>query len=141
MTKNSNVLDQHAPPPGPGSDRSFGLVFTAVFAIIGLLPLWKGDEPRLWALGAAAAFLVIALAIPRVLRPLNLVWFRLGMAMHMVISPVVMGLMFFVVLTPISLVMRATGKDPLRLKRSDAASYWIVRQPAGPDGASMKNQF
>lgn len=125
-----------------GSDRSFGLVFAAVFAVVGLAPLVHGRELRPWALGLAAAFLVLALVAPRALRPLNRVWFRLGLALHHVVTPVVMGLLFFLTVTPMGVLMRLSGKDPLRLKRdSQATSHWIPRQPPGPAPQSMRNQF
>lgn len=128
--------------PPMGSDRSFGLVFAVVFALVGLAPLRHGAEPRLWALALAVTFLVAALAAPGMLRPLNRLWFRFGLLLHHVVTPVVMGLLFFVVVTPVGLLMRATGKDPLRLRRdSAAASYWIERQPPGPAPASMRQQF
>lgn len=132
----------HGPEVRMGSERSFGLVFTAVFALIGAWPLLGGAEPRIWALGAATAFLAVSLAMPRMLRPLNLLWFKFGLLLHKVVSPLIMGLLFFVTVTPIALIMRAAGKDPLRLKRDPGAeSYWIPRRPPGPDGGSMKNQF
>ncbi len=126
-----------------GSDRSFGIVFTVVFAIVGLWPLTgEGGEPRLWALGAAAAFLVVSLVRPKTLRPLNLLWFKFGLLLHSVVNPLVMGLLFFVTVTPMGLLMRALGKDLLTMKRQpDAASYWILRDPPGPDAQSMRNQF
>lgn len=125
-----------------GTDRSFGIVFAVVFAIIGLWPLVKGEPTRLWAVGAAVAFLLAALAVPRALRPLNLLWFKFGMLLHHVVTPLVMGLLFFGTVTPTGILMRLTGKDPMRLKRDPAAaSYWIVREPPGPAPESMKNQF
>lgn len=132
----------HAAQVQMGSERSFGLVFAAVLAIIALWPLKSGGDVRLWAAGAAAAFLVLALVLPRVLRPLNVVWFKFGMLLHHVVTPVVMGLLFFLTVTPVGVLMRATGKDPMRLKRdAGATSYWIVRTPTGPSAESMKNQF
>ncbi|MBI5164809.1 MAG: hypothetical protein HY985_13015 [Magnetospirillum sp.] len=125
-----------------GTDRSFGIVFAVVFAIIGLWPLVKGEPTRLWAVGAAVAFLLAALAVPRALRPLNLLWFKFGMLLHHVVTPLVMGLLFFATVTPTGILMRLSGKDPMRLKRDPAAaSYWIVREPPGPAPESMKNQF
>jgi hypothetical protein len=125
-----------------GSDRSFGLVFAAFFLILCLLPLKSGEEPRLWAGAVAGAFLVVALVAPKALKPLNKLWFLVGMALHHVVTPVVMGLLFFVTVTPIGLIMRAMGKDPLRLSRDDAAaSYWIKRDPPGPAPDSMRRQF
>jgi hypothetical protein len=125
-----------------GSERSFGLVFAAVFLIVGLWPRVSGGEVRVWALGVATAFVVLALAMPRMLRPLNIVWFKFGMVLHHVVTPVVMGLLFFLAVTPVGVLMRATGKDPMRLKRDSAvASYWIARTPPGPAPDSLKTQF
>lgn len=144
MSKTQGAIDggSHARQVEMGSDRSFGLVFAAVFAIVALLPLKDGAEPRLWAGAVAAAFLAVALVFPKALKPLNKLWFLVGMALHHVVTPLVMGLLFFVTVTPIALLMRAAGKDPLRLARDDAAaSYWIVRDPPGPDAESMRRQF
>lgn len=144
MSKANPVSEtlSHAAPVQMGSDRSFGLVFAAVLALVALWPLKSGGEIRLWAAGAATAFLVLALMLPRLLRPLNLVWFKFGMLLHRVVTPLVMGLLFFLTVTPVGLLMRATGKDPMRLKRApQAASYWIVRTPPGPSADSLKNQF
>jgi hypothetical protein len=134
-------LSRAAGPVPVGSERSFGLVFAVVFTIIALLPLKDGESVRLWALGVAGVFLVAALAVPKILRPLNLVWFRFGMLLHHIVTPLVMGLLFFVTVTPIGVLMRLCGKDPLRLKRNDAASYWIARTPPGPAPETMKQQF
>lgn len=124
-----------------GSDRSFGLVFVGVFIVVGLLPLADGGAIRSWALVVAAVFLTAALVRPSVLRPLNRLWFKFGMLLHHIVNPLVMGLLFFVTVTPVGLLMRATGKDPMRLKRGTGASYWIDRQPPGPAAESMKRQF
>ncbi len=125
-----------------GSDRSFGCVFVAVFVVIALWPLWGGLMPRWWALAVAAAFLVPAIAVPRLLRPLNRLWHRFGLGLARVVSPIVLGLLFYLVVTPIGLVMRLAGKDPLRLQRDPKAdTYWIERNPPGPKPDSMKNQF
>ena len=124
------------------SDRSFGLTFAVILGIVGLLPLLRGNMPRLWALLPAAAFLAAALLMPTLLAPLNKVWLKFGLLLHSIITPVVMGLIFFVAVTPTGLIMRAMGKDPLRLKRDKAAaSYWIHRTPPGPPPGSIRNQF
>jgi len=131
-----------AGPVPVGSERSFGLVFTAFFTLVALLPLKDGAPVRLWALGVAALVLAAALLAPRLLRPLNLLWFRIGMVLHHVVTPVVMALLFFVTVTPVGLLMRLCGKDPLRLARDPAAaSHWIPRQPPGPAPDTMKHQF
>ena len=125
-----------------GSERAFGLVFAGVFAIVGLAPMLDGDAARLWALGVAAVFAASALLAPRLLRPLNLVWFRFGLLLNTVVSPLVFGVLFLFAILPTALAMRALGKDPLRLRRDPAAaSYWIRRDPPGPAPESMKNQF
>jgi len=124
------------------TERSFGLVFTGVFALIGLLPLLAGHSPRLWALGVAAVFCVLALAAPKILAPLNRVWMFIGKVMHKVVSPLMLGLLFAVAVVPTGLFLRLKGTDPLRLKRDPKAkSYWIVRDPPGPAPISFKNQF
>jgi len=125
-----------------GSDRAFGCVFASVFTIIGLFPLIHGDGIRWWGPGVGAAFLALALVRPAVLNPLNRLWFRFGMVLHRVVSPLVMGLLFYTTVTPVGLLMRACGKDPMRLKRDVAGtSYWIARRPPGPAPESMKQQF
>ena len=124
------------------SDRSFGLVFAVVFAIVAFWPLTGGHGPRWWAFAVAAAFLLAALLRPGLLAPLNRLWTRLGLLLHKIVNPLVMGLMFFLVITPMGIVMRMTGKDPMRLRRDGAAAtYWILREPPGPEPQSMKNQF
>ena len=124
------------------SDRTFGFVFSAFFTIIGLVPLIKDAQPRRWAVGIAVVFLVAAIVYPTCLAPLNRLWTRLGAILHRIINPVVMGLLFFLVVTPIALIMRLTGKRPLRLDRDPSATtYWIRRNPPGPAPETMKQQF
>ncbi len=125
-----------------GSDRSFGLVFAAFFAIVALLPAIHGAPPRWWALGVAAAFAIIAFIAPRVLHPLNRAWLALGLLLHHVVNPVIMAIMFYGAILPMALLLRALGKDILRLKREPAAaSYWIPREPPAPAPGSMNKQF
>jgi len=126
------------------SDRSFGLVMAAFFAIVALWPLLQGplSAIRWWALAIAAAFLALALLWTAPLRPLNQLWLKLGLLLSKVVSPVVLMVLFYATVTPIGVLMRWTGKDPLRLRRnSAAASYWIPREPPGPAPDSMKQQF
>jgi len=126
------------------SDRSFGLVFAGFFSLLTLLKLvWSGWSPSGWVyLGLALAFAAVALTIPAVLAPLNRLWMKLGLLLHRIVSPLVMGMLFYTVVTPIGLLMRALGKDLLRLKRDPAAeSYWIMREPPGPAPETMKQQF
>jgi hypothetical protein len=126
---------------GP-SNRVFGLVFAAVFLAIGLLPAFWGKSVHLWSLPISASFLLAALLIPSVLGPLNSLWLKFGLLLHRIVSPVVLGIMFFGVITPMGLVMRALGKDPLRLRREpEATTYWIDREPPGPAPESLRDQF
>lgn len=125
-----------------GSDRSFGLVFCAVFVIIGLWPLMKHGHVRLWALAVAAVFLVIALAAPKVLAPLNRIWMKFGLLLAAVISPIFLGILFYLVFVPLGFVMRLAGNDALKLKLDrNARSYWVDRDPPGPPPGSINNQF
>jgi hypothetical protein len=125
-----------------GSERSFGLVFAAVFALIGLWPLLRAAEARGWALALAALFLAAGLWLPQSLRTLNRLWFKFGLALARVTTPLVMGLLFFAVVAPTGLFMRLRGKDLLRLRIDRAAAtYWIERAPPGPAPDSMRNQF
>ncbi len=122
------------------SDRGFGLVFAALFTIIGLWPLTAAGGPRWWSLALALGFAAAAMLRPRLLAPLNRLWQRFGLVLSKVVSPLVMGIVFFAVITPIALTMRALGKDPLRLRlERGTKSYWIKRQPPPPE--TMKNQF
>jgi hypothetical protein len=124
------------------SDRSFGIVFAVVFTITALFPLIRGGGIRVWSLVVAGIFLLLALLLPGVLAPLNRLWFKFGMLLHRIVSPVVLGLLFYVGITPMSFLMRIAGKRPLDLDFDRAAkSYWIVRDPPGPAPESMKNQF
>ena len=124
------------------SDRAFGLTLAAVFAVIGVVRLVLGHSYAGWWLGAAAVMLAFALAWPAALAPLNRLWLRFGLVLYKVVNPLVMGLVFFTTVIPIGLLMRALGKDPLRLRREPAAgSYWIAREPPGPEPDTMKNQF
>jgi hypothetical protein len=132
----------HAPEVRPGSSRSFGIVFAAVFAIIALWPLIGLRQPRWWALAIAAAFAAIAAVKPDLLAPLNRLWFRFGMLLGRVVSPLVMGAVFFLCVTPTALILRLIGKDVLALRRDrEARSYWIMRETPGPAPETMKNQF
>lgn len=124
------------------SDRAFGIVFTVVFAVVGLFPLIGGAPPRWWSLIVAFGFLAAALVYPKCLGPLNRLWMRFGLLLHRIVNPVVMGFLFFLVVTPIALIMRLIGKRPLHLELDPGArSYWIDRDPPGPSPETMKQQF
>lgn len=124
------------------SDRTFGFVFSAFFAIIAAWPLMSSGAPRWWAAGVAAAFAFVALVVPRVLAPLNRWWMKFGLLLGRIVSPIALGILFYGVFTPIGGLMRLAGKDPLNLRRDpQAASYWTARQPPGPRRDSMNQQF
>jgi hypothetical protein len=121
-----------------GSNRSFGIVFFIVFFIISLFPLLKGNDIRIWSLLVSLIFLALGLINSNILSPLNKLWFKFGLLLGNFISPIVMGLVFFLVVTPTGLFMRFIGKDLLNLKKKNVKSYWIDK--TGPK-SKMKNQF
>ena len=124
------------------SNRTFGLVLAAFFFLVASLPLLRGRAWRWWALPVSMVFVVAAILAPKVLGPLNQVWTALGIALHKITNPVILGIFFYLVFAPFGWVLRRMGKDFLRLRRApEAASYWIPRQPAGPAPASMSQQF
>src|ERR1700687_4428697 len=125
-------------PPHP----SLGPLFSVFFAFLGLGPLVRGRPARGWALVVAGAFFLAALVFPRALGPLNRLWLKFGLFLHACISPVIMGLVFYTTVTPIGLLRRLLGKDPLRLRWDrDAVTYWIERDPPGPAPDTMPRQF
>ena len=124
------------------SDRAFGFVFAAFFAIVGLLPLWGRGEVHGWALLVSLAFALYAVTVPHVLAPLNRAWMAFGELLHHIVSPLALGILYYGVVTPTGLLMRLAGKDPLRLRFEPAArTYWIEREPPGPSADSLKDQF
>jgi predicted membrane metal-binding protein len=128
--------------PAMGSSRGFGIVFAVVFGVVALWPLLAGAPPRLWASVVAGMFLALALIAPRLLSPLNRLWFRFGLALHRVVNPIIMAIIYLTTVVPVGLILRACGKDILRLKRDpNAQSYWIARDPPGPPPGSMTKQF
>lgn len=124
------------------SGRSFGLLIAGVCLLLAMGPLRHGHAPRWWAFAAASVFALVALGKPALLATLNRLWTKLGVVLGKVVSPIALAILLYVVLTPVAIVIRVTGRDPLRLKLDrDADSYWIVRNPPGPPPDSMGNQF
>jgi hypothetical protein len=125
------------------SDRAFGRVMATVFILLGLAPLLHAPHAvRRWTIGLGIAFAIFAQWWTPPLAPLNRIWQRLGLLLHKLVSPIVLALLFYLTVLPVGLLMRAVGKDPLRLRADPAArSYWILREPPGPAGETMKQQF
>ena len=127
------------------SERSFGLLFGAVFVLLAaygwFFKSWS-SAVELSLLGLALAFVLLGFVAPKILSPLNWLWFQLGQLLGKIVSPIVLGAIFFLLLTPVSLVTRLFGRDELRLKRkASQTSYWLDRAPPGPAPESFKNQF
>ena len=129
-------------PAGP-SNRSFGFTFAALFAVLCGLSSWRRGGIDLWWLAAATAFLIVTLAAPGLLTPFNRIWSAFGRLVHAVVSPVILAILFYGAITPIGLLSRLFGYDPLRRRIEPAArSYWIDRSSQdGGRKSSMKNQF
>jgi|TARA_B100001173_G_C15505158_1_gene344727 hypothetical protein len=121
-----------------GSNRSFGIVFFIVFLLISFYPLINGESLRYWSLFISLIFLILGFLNSKILTPLNKIWFKFGILLGKIISPLVMGFIFFVVVTPIGLLMRMLQKDLLNLKFNNNKSYWIEKK--GPK-SKMKDQF
>ena len=120
------------------SNRSFGIVFFIVFLIIGIYPMLNKGDLRLWSLIFSVIFLILGLLNSEFLTPLNKIWFKFGIFLGKIFSPIIMALIFFFVVTPIGLLMRFIGKDVLNLKFNNDKSYWVEKK--GPK-SKMKNQF
>ena len=121
-----------------GSNRSFGVVFFIVFLIISFYPLSNEGDLRIWSLVVSIIFLLLGLFNSKILTPLNIIWFKFGLLLGKIIAPIVMGIIFFFVVTPIGIIMRIFRKDVLNLKKNKNNSYWIKK--TGPKSI-MKNQF
>ena len=121
-----------------GSNKSFGVVFFIVYLLNAIYPLTNNDELRIWSLIIAIIFLVLGLINSKVLSPFNKLWFKFGLLLGKIVSPLIMGIIFFFVVTPTALIMRIIGKDLLDLKFNKKKSYWIEK--TGPK-SKMKNQF
>ena len=128
--KNSNIKI--------GTNKSFGIVFFLFFLIVSIFPLFKDGNIRIWPLIIAMIFLTLGLANSKILTPLNKIWFKFGIVLGSFISPIVMGVVFFVIVTPTSLIMRVLGKNLLNLKKNNKKTYWIERSKIK---SKMKDQF
>ena len=120
------------------SNRSFGIVFFVFFLIVSLYPLVDNENPRIWSLIISITFLILALLNSKILTPLNKIWFKIGIVLGKIVSPFVMGVIFFLIVTPIGLIMKFLGKDLLNLKYNKKNNFWIAK--TGPK-SKMKNQF
>ena len=120
------------------SNRNFGIVFFIVFLIIALWPILKQNEIRIWSLIISFIFFVLGLINSKLLTPLNKLWFKFGILLGNIIAPIIMGIVFFLVVTPTGLIMRFFRKDILKLKKNSSDSYWINKDNTN---SSMRNQF
>ena len=120
------------------SNRNFGIVFFVVFLIISFYPLTYNGGIKEWTLVISIIFLILGLINSKILNPLNRLWYKFGIFLGRIISPIIMALIFFLVVTPIGLIMRLLRKDLLNLKYNKSKSYWIEKK--GPK-SKMKNQF
>ena len=120
------------------SNKSFGIVFFTVFLIIAIWPLLNGYEIRYWSLIISVVFLILGILNSKILTPLNKIWFKIGILLGNVISPIVMSIIFFLVVTPTSFIMKILGNDLLNLKKNTKNSYWIKKQN---QNSRMKYQF
>tara|TARA_Y100001936_G_C15775968_1_gene508777 strand:- start:104 stop:493 length:390 start_codon:yes stop_codon:yes gene_type:complete len=121
-----------------GSNKSFGIVFFIVFLIIALYPMLKGQDLRLWSLIISFIFLILGMINSSILSPLNKIWFKFGILLGNIISPIVMAIVFFVVVTPTGIIMKILRKDLIGLKKNNKNTYWIEKKAKM---TSMKNQF
>ena len=120
------------------SNRSFGLVFFAFFLIIGLWPIFEYEQVRIWSIIAALIFLILGILDSKYLTPLNRFWMKFGLFLGKIISPIVMGIVFFLVVTPIGILMKIFGKDLLNTKYKKNESYWVYSKDKF---GSLKRQF
>ena len=121
-----------------GSNRNFGVVFFVVFLLIGLWPILKGNEIRIWSIVISLIFLILGILNSKILTPFNKVWFRFGIFLGNFISPIIMGIVFFLVVTPTGLIMKLFRKDLINLRKNNSSTYWIEKKDIK---SSMKNQF
>ena len=121
-----------------GTNKSFGIVFFLFFLIVSIFPLFKDEDIRVWSLIIAIIFLVFGLLNSKVLTPLNKIWFKFGILLGSFVSPIIMGIVFFVIVTPTSIIMRVLGENLLNLKKDNKKTYWVERSKIQ---SKMRNQF
>ena len=121
-----------------GSNKSFGIVFSIVFLVIAFWPMLNGNEINYWSLAISIVFLILGLINSKILTPLNKIWFKFGILLGNVVGPIVMGIIFFLIVTPTSIIMKLLGKDLLKLKKNNNNSYWIEKNN---QKSKMKNQY
>ena len=121
-----------------GSNKSFGIVFSIVFLVIAFWPKLNGNEINYWLLAISIVFLILGLINSKILTPLNKIWFKFGILLGNVVGPIVMGIIFFLIVTPTSIIMKLLGKDLLNLKKNNNNSYWIEKNN---QKSKMKNQY
>ena len=131
MTSNSKIKIS--------SNRNFGLVFFVVFLIVALWPLKHDEDVRLWSLGLSIIFFILGILNSKLLTPLNKLWSKFGIFLGVIVSPIIMGVVYFLVVTPMGVLMRILGKDLLKTSKvKSASSYWIKRDK---QQSTMKKQF
>jgi hypothetical protein len=130
-------------PANLPSNRTFGLFFAGIFAILGTYGLWGS-----WSIQLVKAFfaisvllLVVTFLAPKLLTPFNKFWYQLGLLLGKIVSPIVLGFIFFIIITPVAIVTKLAGRDALKLRKQNVDSYWVDRSPPGPEPESFKEQF
>ena len=121
-----------------GTNKSFGIVFFVFFLIVSIFPLLNDGDIRVWSLIISLIFLILGILNSKILTPLNQIWFKFGILLGRFVSPVVMGIIFFAIVTPTSVIMRVLQKNLLNLKKGNKKTYWVERSKIK---SKMKNQF
>jgi hypothetical protein len=129
-------------PANRSSDRAFGIFFALLALVLGAWPVASGGHPVHALLGIGTLLLVVAAAMPKLLGPFNRLWFEFGLLLHKLLSPLVLGLIYLTSVVPVGMLMRMFGKDPLRRQfEPDMQSYWVPRDPPGPQADSLPRQY
>jgi hypothetical protein len=124
------------------TNRKFGFFFATIFMLLGIYAHLKVlDRLSIMAVILSFLFIATAIAMPQALKPLNYLWYKLGLILGRMVSPILLGVFFFLMITPIAVIMRFWGRDELRLKKRSLESYWVDRKPPGPSSDSFKNQY